>query len=352
MTVIQLTQTYATVVSDNFAEKLQQRILQNETIYPILARRYEADPAKEVERLANNYASFKFHLLKPRDLEPRHMIPLGRSLELAEELKPNYYVFLHGSNLQRALRSDILTKVCHLQAQTFSSRFHQFWRIPGKAQYWPCADAFVRSDEYKNALQAQRMIEAKPKGIQYHVPQDQLSDTPEIFGLDHFLSDSLLSVDANFFNNRRHDSAVSFFGGFSRGNPPTLDNDLADLKGLSGPAKVEFLTEIKQLDSWIKTLGNVGRMNVIAIPKALLEDPEQCFVYRSKPFGVAIEQTHEQFIEVLKKDQRGENPDWRTNQYRILIANLDAHPVLTFTFDNVDTLDLIQYLRRVRELVD
>lgn len=99
-----------------------------------------------------------------------------------------------------------------------------------------------------------------------------------------------------------------------------------------------------------------GRMNVIAIPRDVIENEKTCFVYRSHVLGFECRcesRNHEKFLSDLREHYKG-NYTKCASQYRILTHPLDADVrVLTFTFDSMhQDAHREEYTRQLQNVVD
>lgn len=297
--------------------EIQAYLTRNLNPLHVLKKRYKIDKQKEQKRLSGYFAEIHPHPPLEKDL-----ITIGRCFELANELKESgYYVFTHGQCMQNAFFTDIFTR--HWLEQTgHEFPFHAMWRAPEKALKWRNVREFFAS-EYAGQT-------------------------------DNYINHSIISVDGLLSRNHLSESALSFFSYNSNIQRYAKKSDFLDIFGVQNISSKERVSFEESIDFNNRLFFMHGRMNLIAIPKALIDNEDTCFVYRSHSFGhvcSCTKQNHESFLNHLRLNQQGVTTC--SPQYRILAFPLDLHKdVMTFTFDNFSVTDKAKYEALLNEIID
>lgn len=273
-----------------------------------LSRRNKRDISKEVDYLVKTNKFFSIHFERVKEKTLRS-VTLGRSLELAKKLQEEgYYVFLHGQSLINGAVSDLITEVWRRKQTREFDPLHRKWRTEGSMRKW------------KNVAQYNR------RG--------------DLFN-DHVHSNSILSVDGLFTRDQECESAFAYYWearsiceeaiySLFRGDAPQLLYKFQD----------QFACK--------------ARMNVIAIPKYLLQNKKTCFVYRSHTNGITCkcyDASYATFLQRLEEHQQGITGKC-SSQYRILTYPLDLYEeIRTFTFDTLTESEKVNFENEKRKLL-
>ncbi len=295
-------------------------------------------PKEEVKRLADASESFKkVKGYFGRELADTGLIAVGHLLEVADQLmSEGYYVFTHGQTLNIAVYSDLFTGVWfeRYAPADFPNRFYRMWRMPGTTH---------------------------PVTTLKELKGSSLSGVS-----DNAATHSFLSVDARLTRRGSCESALYFFAHST--NIATRDGGarfhrerraeflrLMDLE--SEPMEEALGSLVGELSRWIIGKQKPGRISLIAVPKARLQQELNCFVYRSHPFGApctCIGKKHNSFIRELERDQAMKGVECQSSspQYRMLVHGLEADlSVRTIPFDSMTHVDQAEYQRRVDQIL-
>jgi hypothetical protein len=233
------------------------------------------------------------------------------------------YVFTHSHTLPIAAVTDLLTD---FQLGPNRAVTDRVWRVAGAAEPVKNIDDFRRSQLYGKVDNYHRQSFLSVDGDLTTTTESAAGGSAICFlnnGINRVTS-CQNSLEKRFFSNRAR--------------------ELVELSGIqSSEYRKMFKDNLKDFFKGIETVGRVSRVNLIAIPRLLLESPETCFVYRSHPGGIectCLETTHQVFISTLKKAQAGTSFNCQstscTPQYRMLTYGLQcAKGIETYTFDNV-----------------
>lgn len=253
--------------------------------------------------------------------------------EYATTLHPTHYVFTHSSSLSHGLFVDMAT---HLDLSISNPAFSRRWNLMKKMRPRGVApNLFKNTEEYFKSEMC--------KKIQSGQEDDGYPNNAH-----------LLSCDAYLDNDDIFESSFYFFKENTNCFKPDLKFSLEFFKkyikneNLSKFAAKEFhsLLSSKSLSKKIP-----GRVYVIAIEKAHLQDKTKRYVFRAHPFGKVCScngsgENQGDFIKKLEEHQKGDlkklcplrdengaitefNP-----QYRILTGSLDKDPTrIVSSFD-------------------
>lgn len=258
------------------------------------------------QKIENLAVGLRAEAIKPNQNPPQgnYVTLRDQALELKNTYAANHYLFIHGQSLQIS----VLTTLNKFFIKRFfpdkgKDKKHQSFRVPGTVPQINNVAAF-------------------------HQKYPSLTD--------NIVRDEIMSVDGDFYNENRGESAYYY----AKNNLNVLTNT----EGVTAFRRIAYRIVgsyvqdqnlASKLAERIVTIGShkqvessIGALYLIAIPKEVVEDPSRNFVYRSHPYGHPCHCHSSHDIDSHESLTNGTMPYCNNNyrQYRILTARLIEEP--------------------------